>query len=124
MESKRIDGTVAVVAGGSSGVGLAAAKTLAELGARVVVLSRRTEGANRAANEVREASGSDAVESATVDMIRAGSIDRLREDLTERFTAVDVLVSAAGSIGETGLARGRSSRTNSATQCSSTPCCL
>lgn len=50
--SKRLQGRVAVVTGGASGIGLASARRLAAEGARVVVADLDTENGPRAAEEV------------------------------------------------------------------------
>ncbi|MGY2896709.1 SDR family NAD(P)-dependent oxidoreductase [Deinococcus sp. UYEF24] len=103
MNVERMDGRVVVITGGSSGVGLAVGKGLARLGARTVLVSRHEQNARRAVDEVRRASGSDAVEFAVGDLTDPVAIDTLVRDLGQRLSHIDVLVSAAGSVGETGV---------------------
>jgi NAD(P)-dependent dehydrogenase (short-subunit alcohol dehydrogenase family) len=53
-----VDGRVALVTGGSSGIGEACVKRLAELGASVLIVDRDHEGADRVRDEVADAGGS------------------------------------------------------------------
>jgi NAD(P)-dependent dehydrogenase (short-subunit alcohol dehydrogenase family) len=52
-----VDGRVALVTGGSSGIGEACVKRLAELGASVLIVDRDHEGADRVRDEVTDAGG-------------------------------------------------------------------
>jgi NAD(P)-dependent dehydrogenase (short-subunit alcohol dehydrogenase family) len=52
-----VDGRVALVTGGSSGIGEACVKRLAELGASVLIVDRDHEGADRVRDEVEDAGG-------------------------------------------------------------------
>ena len=54
----RLEGKVAVVTGGNAGIGEAIAKLLAEQGAHVIVTSRKLDGCQRVADEIRTAGGS------------------------------------------------------------------
>ena len=54
-----LDGKVAIVTGGSEGMGLATARRLAGEGARVAICARRAEPLEQAADELRAASAGD-----------------------------------------------------------------
>lgn len=56
--SFRLDGKRALVAGGSSGIGLGCAAALAEAGAHVVIAARRAEALNVAVDAIRSGGGS------------------------------------------------------------------
>ncbi|MCG8634625.1 MAG: SDR family NAD(P)-dependent oxidoreductase, partial [Desulfobacterales bacterium] len=55
MKEFNLDGKVAVITGASRGIGLAAAKKLAECGAVCILVSRKIESLESAAAEIREA---------------------------------------------------------------------
>jgi len=57
MTPEGLDGRVALVTGGGSGIGEACVKRLAELGASVLIVDRDREGADRVRDEVADAGG-------------------------------------------------------------------
>lgn len=90
----RLDGKVAVVTGGSSGIGLAIAQGLAADGARVVIFGRR----QGALDQAIQAIGNDII-GVCGDATRMEDLDRLFGVVADRFGGLDVLVSSAGSTG-------------------------
>lgn len=89
-----LTGRVAVVIGGTTGIGRALAIGLAEHGAAVVPSSRRLECVQAVCREI-EASGRPAL-ARVVDVRDRSSIDTLRQAVLERYGTVDILVNAAG----------------------------
>jgi NAD(P)-dependent dehydrogenase (short-subunit alcohol dehydrogenase family) len=89
-----LSGKVAVVFGGSSGLGKAISLGLAEHGADVVPTARRAEMVAAVCEQVRALGR--ATLAATSDVSERASIARLRDQALERFGRVDVLVNAAG----------------------------
>lgn len=89
-----LTGRVAVVIGGTSGIGLAIAKGLAEAGADVVPTSRRRELVVAAAAEI-EARGRRALR-LTSDVSDRRSLEALRDTSLADFGKVDILVNCAG----------------------------
>lgn len=96
MASKLLDITdrVAVVIGGTSGLGRVLALGLAEAGAAVVASGRRAELVDDVARCI-ELYGRPTVRQ-PVDVSERESIDRLRDAVLAQFGRVDILVNAAG----------------------------
>jgi NAD(P)-dependent dehydrogenase (short-subunit alcohol dehydrogenase family) len=96
----RLDGKVALVTGGSAGIGLAAALAFAREGAKVMIGSRDRIRGEAAVNRVRE-SGADAEFQAT-DVGVPADIEGLTSACVERFGRIDCAFNnaAAGGSGE------------------------
>ena len=90
-----LDGRVAVVTGGSRGLGLAMATAFAEAGADVVIASRKLDACESACAAITEKTGGRAVPVAA-HVGRWEDCDRLYEESLEAFGDVDVLVNNAG----------------------------
>ena len=89
-----LEGTVAVITGGASGIGRATAIALAREGARIVVADVDTERAHEVANEI-SALGSAALVVPT-DVGQDEAIDALRDAALARFGRVDVVMNNVG----------------------------
>jgi citronellol/citronellal dehydrogenase len=87
-----LDGQVAIVSGGGSGLGRATALELATLGARVVVCGRRQEPLDETA---RLADGG-GVEACSCDIREEDEVGQLVDGVMERHGRIDVLVNNAG----------------------------
>jgi NAD(P)-dependent dehydrogenase (short-subunit alcohol dehydrogenase family) len=85
---------VAVVVGGTSGIGRTLARGLAEAGADVVPSSRRTDLVTATADEI-ESLGRRSLRVAS-DVTNRSSLDHLLEVVLEHFGKVDILVNCAG----------------------------
>jgi NAD(P)-dependent dehydrogenase (short-subunit alcohol dehydrogenase family) len=84
----------AVVIGGTSGIGLALARGLAQAGANVVPTGRRVDQV-QAAVSIVEALGSRSV-ALTCDVTSERSLETLLQRVCDTFEKVDILVSCAG----------------------------
>src|ERR1043166_4148243 len=89
-----LEGKRALVFGGTSGIGKSIAIGLAEAGADVVPVSRRTKEVARTAQEMR-ALGRSSIE-VTADITRREDIRRVIERMLEQMARIDILVNAAG----------------------------
>ena len=95
--TKRFDGQLALVTGGSRGIGAATAKALAAEGAHVI-LTARTAGALEQVEEAIHAAGGTAT-IAPLDLIETDSIARLASAVEERWGTLDILVLNAATLG-------------------------
>lgn len=91
-----LNGRVAVVMGGTSGIGRAIAVGLAESGADVVATGRRETNVAEVADEI-EKRGKRSLRK-TVDAGDRASIDALRDAVLAELGRVDILVNSAGQI--------------------------
>src|SRR5215469_13079305 len=90
-----LTGKVAVVTGGSRGIGKALVEGLAAAGADVVVASRKLENCEQVAADVRSATGRKALPVAC-HVGRWEDCGRLAEAVYDHFGRCDVLVNNAG----------------------------
>ncbi len=99
----RLDGRVAIVTGGSRGIGAATARRLGADGARVVVnYTRASAAAEAVVREIREAGG-DAI-SVRADVSDRAEVAQLVNATVDRYGGVDILVNNAAVIEPAALA--------------------
>lgn len=91
MALNRLEGKVAVVTGGNSGIGLAAAKRLKDEGARVAVSGR----SQKTLDEAVKLLGKDAL-AVQADVGKLSEIDKLYTAVKQKFGKIDVLFVNAG----------------------------
>jgi gluconate 5-dehydrogenase len=89
-----LDGRVAVVTGGSSGIGRAIATALAHAGARVVVVARDEKRLAETVTELR-AAGRSAV-AVSADLGDREAVEQAAEEVAGEFGEPDILVNSAG----------------------------
>jgi NAD(P)-dependent dehydrogenase (short-subunit alcohol dehydrogenase family) len=90
-----LTGKVAVVTGGSRGIGRGIVRAFAEAGAAVVVASRKLDACEGVAEELRSATGTRA-EAIACHVGRWDDCDRLVAETLDRLGRLDVLVNNAG----------------------------
>jgi len=86
---------VAIVGGGSKGLGRACADSLAQEGANLVICSRNAGELEQAAKEINSASGVDVLPVA-VDLSRLEDIQTLIKRTVDHFGRLDILVNNSG----------------------------
>jgi NAD(P)-dependent dehydrogenase (short-subunit alcohol dehydrogenase family) len=94
-----LEGKVAVVTGGTSGIGRALSLGLADAGADVIATARRKEQVDDTASEI-ETRGRKTLRMAS-DVGDRGTLETLLAAVLERFNKVDILVNCAGMIKRT-----------------------
>jgi NAD(P)-dependent dehydrogenase (short-subunit alcohol dehydrogenase family) len=97
--STRFSGSVAVVTGGSRGIGRAVAERLLQGGADVLITGRAAGALAEAASELAEAldaAGAGRLEILAADVRRPADAERLVATATDRFGGVDILINNAG----------------------------
>jgi uncharacterized protein len=95
MGRRRLAGQRALVTGASSGIGMELARVLAEEGANLILVARRTDRLDALAAELRSKCGIDAV-AMTSDLEKPDAPRALFDQTEGKGTAVDILVNNAG----------------------------
>src|SRR5487761_82314 len=88
---KRLEGKVAVVTGGNSGIGLATAKRFQEEGARVAISGRSKKTLDEAVKTI-----GNGVEAVQADAAKLSDVDKLYSEVSEKLDKIDVLFVNAG----------------------------
>lgn len=88
---KRLEGKVALVTGGNSGIGLASAKRLHDEGARVAISGRSQKTLDEAVKYI-----GDGVVAVRSDVAKLPEIAKLYEVVTKKFGKIDILFANAG----------------------------
>jgi NAD(P)-dependent dehydrogenase (short-subunit alcohol dehydrogenase family) len=91
MDMKRLEGKVAVITGGNSGIGLATAKRLQEEGARVAIAGR----SRKTLDEAVEIIGN-GVLAVQADVAKLADVDKLYAEVSDKLGKIDVLFVNAG----------------------------
>ena len=90
-----LKGRVAVITGGSQGIGYASALALAREGARVAICARTKANIQAAAERISRETGSEAL-AVVADISVPGDPERLARETLARFGQIDILVNNAG----------------------------
>ncbi len=90
-----IEGRTAVITGGNSGIGFAAASELARRGANVVITAREPDRGRAAAEAIKTETGR-GVTTMVLDLASLASVRSFTDDLTSRFGRADLLINNAG----------------------------
>ena len=86
----KLSGKIALVTGGSRGIGLATAKILSENGAMVVITAKNNERLEKALLEIPNATGIQA------DIRKINEVKNVISKIIEKFGKLDILVNNAG----------------------------
>jgi len=93
-----LDGRIAIVTGGSRGIGLAVADKLGQAGAKVVLCGRDEARAENAAAGLRDRGGE--VTAVRADVSDGGSVKNMVDVTLDRYGRIDILVNNAGIVSD------------------------
>jgi len=91
-----LDGRIAVVTGGSSGIGLGMATALARAGARTVLVARDQGRLDEAVTAIKAAGGQAEVSTVSADLADRAEVNRAAEAAAAAYGEPDILVNCAG----------------------------
>ena len=94
----RMDGRTAVITGGTSGIGAAAARKMALLGAHVIIIGRNRKRGEELKNHLHDAIDRDCIDLILGDLSDLESVKRIAHEIASRYRAIDVLVHNAGAL--------------------------
>lgn len=94
IPSFQLDGKVALVTGGSKGIGFGMAQALGHYGAKLVITSRGAEEGEKAVSQLRQEN----IEAVYIpcDVTRKDQVEQLVSQIVEHYGSLDILVNNAG----------------------------
>ncbi len=93
-----MQGKTILVTGATSGIGRVAAQSLAQRGARVVIVGRSPDKTAATVTAIQQATGNSAVEGLLADLSRPSQVRALAEQVQARCPQIDVLINNAGGV--------------------------
>jgi gluconate 5-dehydrogenase len=90
-----LEGRVAVVTGGATGIGFRMALGLAEAGSSVVIASRKLDACEQACAEIGKSTGAKTL-AVACDVTKRDQVEAMKDAVIKTFGRVDVLVNNAG----------------------------
>ncbi|MGY4741816.1 SDR family oxidoreductase [Streptomyces sp. ATMOS53] len=95
MNAQELGGRVAVITGGSRGIGLGIAKAYREAGAHVVIAARKADGLAAAREELLRVKGDGEIHEVVANAGNPEDAERCVQETVSRFGRLDVLVNNA-----------------------------
>lgn len=97
IDSKVLEGKLALVTGASRGIGAATAEALAEAGAHVILVGRTSSALEEVEERIHSSGGTATI--APLDLTDGESIGKLAAAVTERWEKLDILILNAAMLG-------------------------
>ena len=95
-----MSGHVAVIAGGGSGIGAAAAQAIAQRGAHIVILDLNLTSAQSVTDQIRNDGGS--AEAHQLDITSQSAVNKTIQEILNDHKKIEILVNSVGVTGPTG----------------------
>lgn len=92
----RLDGKIAIITGGNTGIGYETALDFAKRGARVILACRNFERASKAANQIMKLSQNNNIEIEKLDLADLKSVRKFCESMKCKLSRLDLLINNAG----------------------------
>ena len=94
--SRRLENKVAIVTGGSRGIGLATVKAFLREGAKVILAASSQESADKAVAKLREEFPESTIGGIAPDLLSLASMQEAFGKVAEEYGRIDILVNNAG----------------------------
>lgn len=91
-----LDGKVAIITGGTRGIGFATVKTFLDNGAKVVLLGSKEESVNKAIEELKKINENYEVSGACPNLSDLASVEETFKDVVDKYGKIDILINNAG----------------------------
>ena len=88
MEDINLQDKVAIITGGSRGIGREIALVMAEYGANIVIVSRSTDELKKTSDEIKSIGGNSLPLS--IDVTQSGQVDYMVEKSIDKFGKIDI----------------------------------
>ncbi len=98
MANNSMQGKTCLITGATNGIGKETALSLAQMGARIVVVGRNRQKSEAVVAEIKQQSGNNAVELLLADLSSQKEVRRLADEVKANYPRLDVLVNNAGGI--------------------------
>jgi NAD(P)-dependent dehydrogenase (short-subunit alcohol dehydrogenase family) len=95
-QNATMTGKTVLITGATNGIGKEAARGLAKLGARVVIVGRNAQKCAETVAELQQSTGNQAVEALTADLSAMAEVRRLADEVKARYPRLEVLINNAG----------------------------
>lgn len=95
LDQFKLNGRIALIAGGNRGLGLAMAKALAEAGAGIAIAARDEKTNQASAEEIKSLYGVDCI-SVHCDVTSEEGVKKTVKSVIEHFGRIDILINSAG----------------------------
>ena len=98
LESYDLEGRVVVLTGGTSGIGEAAARRYAQMGATLVLVARNQQKTEKLVNSLKVEFANPQIHQVIADLGKQDDVREAAKEIAHRWPAIDVLAHNAGAL--------------------------